>query len=67
MSLVECYAIGESMAFISEINFEGSDAATEWAKVALGPDDDPNDFVFSVYRDDGTLHTGAGISNGEVN
>ena len=55
------------MAFISEINFEGSDAATEWAKVALGPDDDPNDFVFSVYRDDGTLHTGAGISNGEVN
>ncbi|MDG1340093.1 MAG: Hint domain-containing protein, partial [Paracoccaceae bacterium] len=55
------------MAFISEINFEGSDATTEWAEVALGPDDDPNDFVFSVYRDNGTLHTGAGILFGEFN
>jgi len=55
------------MAFISEINFEGSDAATEWVEVALGPDDDPNDFVVSVYRDNGTLHTGAGILFGELN
>ncbi len=55
------------MAFISEINFSGSDAATEWAEVALGPDDDPNDFVVSVYRDNGTLHTGAGILFGELN
>ena len=55
------------MAFISEINFSGTDAATEWAEVALGPDDDPNDFVLSVYRENGTLHTGAGVSGGEVN
>jgi hypothetical protein len=58
---------GEPMAFISEINFSGSDFYNEWAEVALGPDDDPSDFVLSVYRDIGTLHTGAGISNGEVN
>ncbi len=55
------------MAFISEINFKGEDAANEWVEVALSPDDDPNDFVLSVYRGNGALHTGAGVSGGEVN
>jgi hypothetical protein len=36
-------------------------------EITLGPNDDPADFVVSVYDDDGTLHTGAGITGGEVN
>lgn len=56
------------MAFISEINFYGGDgvAGGEYVEIALGPDDDPADFVVSVYSDDGTLDTSAGISGGEV-
>lgn len=57
------------MAFVSELHFRGSGVANsgEFVEITLGPDDDPNDFVVSVYDDDGTLHTGAGITGGEVN
>jgi hypothetical protein len=57
------------MAFISELHFRGTGVANsgEFVEITLGPGDDPNDFVVSVYDDDGTLHTGAGISGGEVN
>jgi hypothetical protein len=57
------------MAFISELHFRGTGVAAsgEYIEITLGPDDDPNDFVVSVYDDDGTLHTNAGISGGEVN
>ncbi|MBU2888223.1 Hint domain-containing protein [Celeribacter halophilus] len=57
------------MAFISEVNFRGSGAANsgEFVEITLGPGDDPADFVVSVYDDDGTLHTGAGLAEGEVN
>ncbi|MDO6589192.1 type I secretion protein [Loktanella sp. D2R18] len=57
------------MAFISEIHFRGSGVANsgEFVEITLGPDDDPDDFVVSVYDDDGTLHTNAGIVGGEVN
>ncbi|MEP5155503.1 Hint domain-containing protein [Planktotalea sp.] len=57
------------MAFISEIHFRGTGVANdgEFTEITLGPDDDPADFVVSVYDDDGTLHTGAGITGGEVN
>ncbi len=57
------------MAFISELHFRGSGVVNsgEFVEITLGPDDDPNDFVVSVYDDDGTLHTNAGIAGGEVN
>lgn len=57
------------MAFISELHFRGSGVANsgEFVEITLGPDDDPNDYVVSVYDDDGTLHTGADIAGGEVN
>ncbi|WP_182911627.1 Hint domain-containing protein [Paracoccus sp. JM45] len=57
------------MAFISELHFRGSGVANsgEFVEITLGPDDNPDDFVVSVYDDDGTLSTGAGISGGEVN
>lgn len=57
------------MAFISEVNFRGSGAAAagEFVEITLGPNDDPADFVVSVYDDDGTLHTASGITGGEVN
>lgn len=57
------------MAFISEIHFRGSGVVNsgEFVEITLGPDDDPADFVVSVYDDDGTLHTNAGIAGGEVN
>jgi hypothetical protein len=57
------------MAFISELHFRGTGVANsnEFVEITLGPDDDPNDYVVSVYDDDGTLHTTAGISGGEVN
>lgn len=54
------------MAFISELNFRGSAAATEWVEITLGPNDDPDDFVVSVYRHNGNLHSNAGIPGGEV-
>jgi hypothetical protein len=57
------------MAFISEVHFRGTGVAAsgEFVEITLGPDDDPSDFVVSVYDDDGTLHTNAGIVGGEVN
>lgn len=56
------------MAFISEVNFRGGGALSdgEFVEITLGPDDDPADFVVSVYRDTGVLNTGAGIAGGEV-
>lgn len=53
------------MAFISELNFR-NDGAAEFVEIVLGPGDDPADFVVSVYDDAGALHSGAGISGGEV-
>jgi hypothetical protein len=57
------------MAFISEVHFRGTGVANsgEFVEITLGPNDDPADFVVSVYDDDGTLHTNAGIAGGEVN
>jgi hypothetical protein len=56
------------MAFISEVNFRGGGIEDgEFIEITLGPNDDPNDFVVSVYRNNGTLHTGANIPGGEVN
>ena len=56
------------MAFISELNFRGKGPADgEFVEITLGPGENPADFVVSVYRDDGTLHTGANIPGGEVN
>lgn len=57
------------MAFVSEVHFRGTGVANsgEFVEITLGPSDDPADFVVSVYDDDGTLHTGAGIAGGEVN
>jgi hypothetical protein len=57
------------MAFISEIHFRGTGVANsgEFVEITLGPNDDPDDFVVSVYYENGTLHAGAGISGGEVN
>lgn len=57
------------MAFVSEVHFRGTGVANsgEFVEITLGPGDDPADFVVSVYDDDGTLHTGAGIAGGEVN
>lgn len=56
------------MAFISEVNFRGGGTASgEFVEITLTPSDDPNDFTVSVYRNDGTLHTAAGIPGGEVN
>ncbi len=56
------------MAFISELNFRGGGGANrgEYVEVVLGPDEDPADFVVSVYRHNGVLHTNAGIPGGEV-
>lgn len=54
------------MAFISELNYRNS-GVDEFVEIVLGPDDVASDFVVSVYRNDGTLHTGAGITGGEVN
>lgn len=57
------------MAFVSELHFRGKGVASsgEFVEITLGPDDNPADFVVSVYDDDGALHTGAGIAGGEVN
>lgn len=57
------------MPFISELHFRGTGVANsgEFVEITLGPGDDPADFVVSVYDDDGTLHTNAGIAGGEVN
>jgi hypothetical protein len=57
------------MAFISELHFRGTGVAAsdEFVEITLGPDDTPSDYTVSVYDDDGTLHTNAGISGGEVN
>ncbi|MCG3268931.1 Hint domain-containing protein [Yoonia sp. I 8.24] len=57
------------MAFISELHFRGSGVANsgEFVEITLAPGEDPNDYVVSVYDDDGTLHTNAGIAGGEVN
>jgi hypothetical protein len=57
------------MPFISEVHFRGTGVANsgEFVEITLGPSDDPADFVVSVYDDDGTLHTNAGIAEGEVN
>lgn len=38
------------MAFISEINFKGEDAANEWVEVALAPDDDPENGLLKGER-----------------
>ncbi len=38
------------MAFISEINFLGGDAANEWVEVALAPDDDPGNGLLKGER-----------------
>ncbi|MFU1479356.1 Hint domain-containing protein [Roseovarius sp. C7] len=54
------------MAFISEVLFRGSNPTSEWVEITLGPNDDPNDFVVSAYRDNGNLHGNAGIPGGEV-
>ena len=57
------------MAFISEVNFKGSGIANsgEFVEITLGPDDDPSDFVVSVYTHTGALSTGSGLPTGEVN
>jgi len=57
------------MAFMSEVNFLGGSgvAGGEFVEIAINVSDNPADYVVSVYRDDGTLHTGAGIAGGEVN
>jgi hypothetical protein len=51
------------------VHFRGTGVANsgEFVEITLGPNDDPADFVVSVYDDDGTLHTNAGIAGGEVN
>jgi hypothetical protein len=56
------------MAFISEVNFSGGGGvpAGEFVEVTLGPNDDPADFVVSVYLNNGGLATGVGITGGEV-
>ncbi len=56
------------MAFISEIDFRGGGGAGngESIEIILGPGDDPADFVVSAYRNNGALHTSAGIPGGEV-
>lgn len=57
------------MAFISEVNFRGTGVAKsgEFVEIVLEPGEDPADYTVSVYREDGTLHTGADIAGGEVN
>ncbi|MEE9454202.1 MAG: Hint domain-containing protein [Paracoccaceae bacterium] len=57
------------MAFISEVHYVGTGVAShgEYVEIALRNTDNPGDYVVSVYRHDGTLHMGAGISGGEVN
>lgn len=55
------------MAFISEINFNGTGISSgEFVEATLGPGDDPADFAVSVYRNTRALHTNAGISGGQV-
>ncbi len=54
------------MAFISEVNFRGTGAG-EFVEIALGPNDDPADFVVSAYNQNGALWPASGIAGGEVN
>lgn len=56
------------MAFISEVNFRGGSgiAGGEFVEVTLEPGESASDFVVSVYSQTGQLHTGAGISGGQV-
>lgn len=55
------------MAFISEIHYRSGDVDTdiasthEFVEIALGPDDDPADFVLSFYGRDGALMDEGGI------
>lgn len=55
------------MTFISELNFRGTGVSDgEFIEITLAPGDDPADFTVSVYRNNGTLHTNAGIPGGEI-
>ena len=47
------------MARISEIHYsdavEANSGTSEFVEVALGAGEDPNDFLISLYEDDGTV------------
>ncbi|MFS4437720.1 Hint domain-containing protein [Paracoccaceae bacterium GXU_MW_L88] len=58
-------------AFISEINYKSGVTPPEYVEIALGPGDDPADFIVSFYRNNGELHTSGlsttgNLQNGEL-